>query len=280
VQRRGDRGVSQGSETNAVLRMIRLYGAVPIEAYPGLIGGERHDHTRMSKEIQSYLDYAEENDIWDEEYVLEHVRAILNRYLGEPPTVFDYDGRMMTPHAFVKDVLKLNVDDYPSAMSTLYIPFYTRGVFDVYDNWWRDSTYYNLPLDEWYTTIVRAIDNGYTLTIGGDVSEPGWNGFEDAAVVPDFDIPQSFINQDSREYRFYHDVTTDDHGVHLVGHLVIDGRDWFLVKDSSRSARWGKFRGYYFVRDDYVRLKMLTITVHKDVLGDILLKFESTPDEG
>ncbi len=280
VRRRGDFRLGQGSESNAVLRMIKLYGAVPLDVYPGYLDDERHDHSRLSAEIRSYLDYVKEQDIWDEEYVLEHVKTILDRYLGEPPTTFEYAGRLMTPHVFVDEVLRISTDDYVCVMSTLSVPFYTQGEFDAPDNWWRDSSYYNLPLDEWYGIIIKAIDNGYTLVIGGDVSEPGWNGFEDAAIVPDFDIPRAYINQDSREYRMYYDISSDDHGVHMVGHTVIDGRDWFLVKDSGRSGRWGQFEGYYFIRDDYIRLKMLTFTVHRDMIEEILPKFLSPGDEG
>lgn len=273
VQRRGDFHPGQGSETNAVLRMIDLYGAVPEEAYPGYVDDERHDHSRLSKEIRAYLDFVNDNDLWDENQVVAHVKLILNKYLGPPPETFTYDGKMMTPRAFVKDVLKIDPKDYLSVMSTLSVPFYTQGEYRVPDNWWHDSSYYNLPLDEWYAALVKAIDNGYTVEIGGDNSEPGWNGFEDAAIIPDFDIPQDYINQDSREYRFHYEVSTDDHGLHLVGHTVIDGRDWFLIKDSGRSGRWGKFPGYYFMRDDYIRLKMLTFTVHRDMMKDILDKF-------
>jgi bleomycin hydrolase len=95
--------------------------------------------------------------------------------------------------------------------------------------------------------------------------------------VPTFDIPQRFINQDAREFRFFNHATEDDHGLHLVGYASAGGRDWFLIKDSARSSRWGKFEGYYFYREDYVRLKMLTILVHKDVVKDLLAKF---PQEG
>jgi bleomycin hydrolase len=63
---------------------------------------------------------------------------------------------------------------------------------------------------------------------------------------------------------------TDDHLVHLVGHVTLDGHDWFLIKDSNRSSRHGSFEGYYFYRDDYVRLKMLMYTVHRDVVRDLL----------
>jgi bleomycin hydrolase len=45
-----------------------------------------------------------------------------------------------------------------------------------------------------------------------------------------------------------------------------------LIKDSGRSARWGRHEGYYFFRGDYVKLKMLTYTVHKDISKNILAK--------
>ena len=57
-----------------------------------------------------------------------------------------------------------------------------------------------------------------------------------------------------------------------------DGHEWFLIKDSNRSSRLGKYKGYYMYRDDYVRLKMLTFTVHRDVVKDILEKVRQ-PEE-
>jgi bleomycin hydrolase len=58
-----------------------------------------------------------------------------------------------------------------------------------------------------------------------------------------------------------------------------DGRDWFLIKDSARSSRHGKFRGYYFYRGDYIKLKMLTYTVHKDIMKDLEDKFKEAAKE-
>ena len=120
---------------------------------------------------------------------------------------------------------------------------------------------------------ARATARGYTVAIGGDVSEPGLNGFEDAAIVPTFDIPPEYIDQDAREFRFDNSTTEDDHGVHLVGHDA--GRRPGLVPDQglrSRSSHWGKHKGYYFYRDDYVRLKMLSFMVHKDIAQPLLDK--------
>ena len=132
--------------------------------------------------------------------------------------------------------------------------------------------YLNLPLNVWYNIINKAIKNGYSLVIGGDVSEPGKMWEKDIAFIPSFDIPEKYINQDSREYRIFNKTTTDDHGIHLV--KKYKGKDWFLIKDSGRSARKGAKTnsGYYFFRGDFVKLKMLTFTIHKDMIKKILKK--------
>ncbi len=270
VQRRGDYDMGEGSETGEVHRIIALHGAVPFDVYPGQADGEKYDHTQSYEEVRGYLAYVKDNSLWDEAQVLGQVQVILNKYIGSPPETFMYEGRLMTPRLFADQVMGIKPGEYVSVISTLAAPFHAQAEFDSPDNWWHDSTYYNLPLDEWYAVIIDALDSGYTVAITGDVSEPGWNGFEDAAIIPDFDIPQDHINQDSREYRIDNDVTTDDHCVHIVGHTVVDGRNWFLIKDSGSSSHRGQFPGYYFMRDDYLRLKMLTFTVHRDMMKKIL----------
>ncbi len=276
VRERGDSLIAEGSESNAVPRIWKQYGIVPAAAYPGVLAADgRHDHSRLIDRLTKLTRWVEENEIWDEELVVAMTRAILDRELGPPPTTVTWEGASYTPQEFLTQVLRLNLDDYVEMMSTLAIPFYTRGEYKVPDNWWHDASYHNVPLDEWYAGIKRAVAMGYTVAIGGDVSEPGINGFEDAAIVPSFDIPQAFIGQDAREFRFDNHTSEDDHGIHLVGMTTTpDGHEWFLIKDSGRSARHGKFEGYYFYRDDFVRLKMLTYTVHRDVVRDLLAKFQ------
>lgn len=276
VRERGDSLIAEGSESNAVPRIWKQYGIVPAAAYPGVLSADgRHDHSRLIDRLVKLTQWAKQHEIWDEELVVAMARAILDRELGPPPTTVTWEGATYTPQEFLAQVVRLNLDDYVEMMSTLKTPFYTRGEYKVPDNWWHDASYHNVPLDEWYAGITRAVAMGYTVAIGGDVSEPGINGFEDAAVIPSFDIPQAYINQDAREFRFDNHTSEDDHGIHLVGMTrTPDGHDWFLIKDSGRSSRHGKFEGYYFFRDDFVRLKMLTYTVHKDVVKDVLAKFQ------
>ena len=271
VRERGDSYVAEGSETNAVLRIWDAYGVVPRAAYEGVRAEDgRYDHEPMMEEIEAWLDRVEAHDLWDEEAVVDAVRLILNRHMGAPPAEFEWDGARYTPVRFMKEVLEIRPADYVHVISTLEFPFYTFGEYKVPDNWWRSEDWYNLPLDEWYGVVRNAAKNGYTVAIGGDVSEPGYQGFEDAAVVAPFDIPGEFIDQDAREFRFYNRSSTDDHALHLVGHTRHGGADWFLIKDSARSSRWGDFEGYYFYRSDYVKLKMLSFTVHRDMMENVM----------
>lgn len=273
-EERGNSHFAEGSEVNAVFRIMQKYGAVPAEVYTGLVNTDKHDHTALINELTNFLQFCKANDYWDVESGLQIVRVILNKHIGAPPEKFTFQNKTYTPVEFLNKVLKLNLADYCDVMSTLAQPFYKRGEFKVPDNWWHDSSYINIPLDEWYDLIKKAVKSGYTVAIGGDVGDAGYLGFEDVAFVPDFDIPAQFINQYSREMRIYDGTTGDDHGVHLVGMTKVGDWDWFLIKDSGRSARWGKFEGYYFWRGDFVRLKMLSFTVHKDVLKDILNKIQ------
>jgi bleomycin hydrolase len=50
---------------------------------------------------------------------------------------------------------------------------------------------------------------------------------------------------------------------------------WFLIKDSGSSARNNPQNpGFYYYHEDYVKLKMMTYTVHKDMVKDVLVKFQ------
>ena len=276
VARRGCQPFSQGSEEGAVPVIWRKYGTVPESAYTGLLPGkDKHDDEDMCAEMASYLNFAKDHNYWDEAVVVSQIRAILDRYMGRPPEEFEYAGRRYTPKAFLDQVLQLRLDDYVEFMSTLSVPFYTRAKYDFSDNWRPMVGYYNVPLQDFCDILTRATARGYTATLGGDVSEAGIYGLENAAVVPSFDIPQKYIDQDAREFRIDNETTGDDHGLHLLASTKAGGHDWFLIKDSGASAQWGKFKGYYFYRDDYVKLKMLSCMVHKDVVRDLLPKFEA-----
>ncbi len=275
IREKGNSFLGEGSEHNAVFLRMKEYGAVPASAYTGLLPGKtEHDHSALFKEISDYLDFCKKNAYWDEEKAISYVKLILNKHLGEPPSVIEYNGQKMTPREFLDNVLRLPLDDYVSFMSFKYIPFYTRGEYRAPDNWWHSQDYYNVPLEEFYQGIVNAVKRGYTVALGGDVSEPGISGDEGLAIIPSFDILPSLIDQDSREFRFYNHTSFDDHAIHCVGLAEKDDHTWFLIKDSGAGAHRGPYKGYLFYRDDYVKLKMLVFTVHKEAVPELLAKFE------
>ncbi|PLX00911.1 MAG: hypothetical protein C0594_15060 [Marinilabiliales bacterium] len=96
-------------------------------------------------------------------------------------------------------------------------------------------------------------------------------------MIPSFDIPADNIDENARQFRFSNRTTTDDHGMHLVGFLEKDGKDWYLIKDSSSGSRnndeGADEFGYYFFSEDYVKLKMMDFCIHKDMLEPYLKKF-------
>ncbi|MBU0764547.1 MAG: peptidase C1, partial [Bacteroidetes bacterium] len=90
--------------------------------------------------------------------------------------------------------------------------------------------------------------------------------------IPSFDIPAAQINDDSRQFRLSDGSTTDDHCLHLVGYLKTGDEYWFMVKDSGSGGFDGTNKGYRFYHQDYVRLKMMNILIHKDPAKTILDK--------
>ncbi len=274
VQERGNSEFSQGSEANATIRIWNKYGVVPFEEYTGLKQGqEYHDHDQLWKEMNAYLKNIKNTSNWNEEEVLSWIKSILNYYLGEPPTEFEVDGKKMTPQKYLIKVVKVNLDDYVDILSLMEVPYYSIGEYKVPDNWWRDVSYYNVPLIDFMVALKNAIKNGYTLGIGGDVSEAGISAHYEVAMVPSFDIPSQYIEENARQFRFSNRSTTDDHGIHVVGYKDRADGTWFLIKDSGSGGHTGPHAGYYFYHEDYIKLKMMNFIVHKDAVKELLTKF-------
>jgi bleomycin hydrolase len=273
VREKGNSFLGQGSEPNSAMERIEQYGLVRASDYTGLLDGKTaHDHGPLFREFRDYLSGLAARSNWDEARALTGVRAILDKHLGRPPDRISVEGRSLTPLEYLAS-LGLNPADYVAFVSFMYLPFYAKGEFRVPDNWWHSQDYHNLPLYEFSLALLRALRRGYTATLAVDFSEPGYSGENDVAVVPTFDLPSSYIDQSSREYRFTNGSTVDDHAVHCVGYKESGKGNWFLIKDSWENAYWGKAKGYFFYQDDYVRLKCLMFLVHKDAVREVLDKF-------
>jgi bleomycin hydrolase len=280
VQSRGESNFSEGSEGNAVARMFKMYGAMPRSVYDGLIDGRKfYSHAEMYKEMMSYLKSVKKSNAWNEDEVVTTIKSIMNHYMGEPATKFTIEGTEYTPKTYLKDYLKINPNDYVEVLSYMQEPYWQQVEYKVEDNWWHSKEYYNVPLNDYMDILHNAIENGYTMSIGGDVSEAGFSRETNCALIPDFDIPSANIDEKARQFRFSNHTTTDDHGMHMVGYMKDkNGKYWYLIKDSSSGSRNidqnSEEFGYYFFSEEYTKLKMMGFTVHKDMLKKYMKKFK------
>jgi bleomycin hydrolase len=275
VRTRGTSAFAEGSESNAVTRMMKQYGLLPYESYTGLKPNQPfYDHVSLYDELNKFLQSTKASGNWNEEAVLASVKSMLEYHMGTPPKTVNVAGKELTPLQYMNTVAKINPDDYVEVMSLLQSPYWTKAEYAVPDNWWHSADYYNVPLDVFMNTIKTAIKKGYSIAIGGDVSESGINSQLGVAMVPSYDIPSASIDDNARQFRFSNGSTTDDHGVHLIGYVEKPNGTWFLIKDSGSSSRNNPQNpGYYYWHEDFVKLKMMTFTVHKDMAKELLAKF-------
>ncbi|MHA7109682.1 C1 family peptidase [Sunxiuqinia elliptica] len=282
IEKRGDSKFDEGSEGNAVARIMNRYGVVPEDVYTGLLHNRQfHTHAKMMEEMKGFLESMKASNAWNVNYGLETIKSIMNHYIGEPPVEFTVDGKTYTPKTYMTDYLQLNPNDFVEILSYKQEPYWQQVEYKVPDNWWHSADYYNVPLDVYIEVIKKAVKDGYSMSIGGDVSETGFSRETNCAMIPDYDIPSEYINEDARQFRFSNETTTDDHGMHLIGILENykgQGKDWYLIKDSSSGSRNvgdqdSRF-GYYFFHEDYIKLKMMGFTIHKDAVKDLLKKFK------
>ncbi len=294
----GHLNFAAGSSFGDVLHVINDYGIVPQEAMPGFnYGTDKPEHFELDAALKGYVDAIRSNPnrklstAW-----LNGFDGIVEAYFGEYPETFVVDGAEYTPESY-RDHLGINYDDYVNITSFTHHPFYEPFIIEVCDNWRWDSAY-NIPMDEMMEVMYNAIDKGYTIAWGSDVSEKGFTR-DGLAVMPveenkavagsdqerwvgksaenpeeevKAELPEEMtITQEMRQDGYDRKTTTDDHGMHIYG-LAKDqnGTQYFMVKNSWGDA--GKYKGIWYASDAFVRYKTLNIVVHKDALPKHIAK--------
>lgn len=273
IKTRGKTYFAEGSEASSILILMRNYGTVPASVYKGIAGKNTfHDHKKMVNEMEKWLESCKKSNLWAEEEVLVNIKSIMNFYMGKPPVEFEYEGVKYTPKSFQYELLKLQPNDYFSFMSTASSEFNQKGELVEDDNWRHCDDYYNLKLEDYFKNLVGSLEKGCTACVCGDISEPGYDKYAEVAIIPSFDIPSDYIDDYSRQMRLNNNSTTDDHCVHFVGIYKDKDVYWFLAKDSGGSGFEGTHLGYHFYHQDYVKLKIMNIMVHKEAASEILNK--------
>ena len=170
----GHLNFAAGSSFGDVLHVINDYGIATQDAMPGMnYGSALPEQNELDAALKGYVNGIASNPnrklttAW-----LRGFDGIVEAYFGEYPTTFKYEGKEYTPESF-RDYLGINMDDYVNITSFTHHPFYSQFVIEVPDNW-RWDTAYNLPMDEMMEVMYNAIEKGYTIAWGSDVSETGF----------------------------------------------------------------------------------------------------------
>jgi len=300
VRMNGKINFAEGGSFYDVIYALKNYGIVPDSLMNGYNYGEdKHRHGELDALTKAYVNVIVSNPnkklstAWKAGF-----EGILDAYLGKIPTEFTVKGKKYNPLTYAQS-LGLNMDDYVSLTSFTHHPFYSKFIIEIPDNWrWEES--YNLPLDEFKQVFDNAIDKGFTIAWGSDVSEKGFtrNG---VGVNPEVKLnnlpgsdqakwlgisqkdmeekiykvkgpqPEVKVTQEIRQQSFDNYQTTDDHGMVIFGTAKDQNNTkYYLVKNS-----WGtdnKYKGIWYVSESFVMHKTINIIVHKDAVPKEILK--------
>jgi len=258
----GNNTFGPGGLGHDVLTAIAQWGIVPQSAFTGMWPYEtRHDHGELHAVLSADLGAVLRarpgpSPKWSKAF-----GAILDAYLGPLPEQIQVDGRSMTPLEFSRNVLGLDPGAYVEIMSFTGVPFWTQGAIETPDNWAHDENTWNLPLDDAMRVLRHAIESGYTVSIGADVSEPE---FDQNAGYASWREGQT-ITPEERQAGWDRWTTTDDHTMHVVG-IAHDenGVTYYRVKNSWGDV--GPYHGYIYMSENYIRAKFDLLMVNRDAL--------------
>ena len=297
VRFHGDCQFSQGGSAEDVLATMKKHGIVPegTMPFPGsLYGDSLNNFNEFFSLMEPYVAAIAKSSAkkisgqWKV-----GLQGILDAYLGKCPEEFTYEGKKYTPQTFVKS-LGINLDDYVSITSYTHHPFYSAFAVEVQDNW-RFPLSYNLPMDEMMKVIDNAIEKGYTVAWGGDVSEDGFTRQGLAYAIDTkkteslqgsdmakwlkmtaakkknlidslgCNVPEITPTQELRQERFDNWELTDDHGMLIYG-VAKDqnGKEYYMVKNSWGET--GEYKGSWYMTKTFIAANTMDFLVNKNAI--------------
>ena len=258
VRLHGDSRFSEGGSADDVLWVLRTQGVCPEEMMPApgsLTGDSLANFHEFFPLLTPYVEAVAKNQAkklsgqWKV-----GLQSILDAYLGKCPEQFVYEGKTFTPRTFA-DSFGLNWDDYVSITSFTHHPFYTWFTIEAPYKW-RPQLSYNVPLDELMDIIDTALDRGYNVCWGGDVSG---NGFDRQGLAQE----ETPATQELRQQRFDQWDATYDHVMLIYGRAKDQyGNDYYKVKNSW--GHFGRHDGIWYMRRNYIALNTTYIFLNRE----------------
>ena len=297
VRYHGDCQFAQGGSSEDVLHTLKTHGICPEDAMPfpgSLYGDSLNNFNEFFSLLEPYvaaISKSSAKKISNQWKV--GLQGILDAYLGKCPEKFTYQGKEYTPKSFMAS-LGINLDDYVSITSYTHHPFYSAFAVEVQDNW-RFPLSYNLPMDEMMQVIDYAVENGYTVAWGGDVSEDGFTrqglayaidakaaqglGGSDMArwlkltaekkrnLIDSLGctVPEIVPTQKLRQERFDNWELTDDHGMQIYG-VAKDqnGKEYYMVKNSWGET--GEYKGTWYMTKAFIAANTMDFLINKNAI--------------
>ena len=266
VRMHGFSQISEGGSCDDVLEVIRQHGICPENAMPApgsLTGDSLANFKVFFPELERQVSSAVAKDAKSpKSHWQDSVQTIIEKYLGRCPDSFQYEGKIYTPKSFAES-LGLNLDDYVSLTSYTHHPFNKWFVIEAPYKW-RLKPSYNIPIEQLMDVLDKAIDAGYTVAWGGDVS--GDFTRTGLAMLPDSVQPSQQLRQEQwNDWRF-----TYDHVMLIYGKALDEqGKPYYLVKNS-----WGKtgqYKGIWYMSRDYIALNTTYLFLNCHALPKWLL---------
>jgi aminopeptidase C len=297
VRLHGDMQFSQGGSAYDVYYILSNYGICPEEAMaaPGTMYGDTLNNFNEFFEVMTPYVQAlstskakKLSPAWQK-----GLQGIIDAYLGKVPEKFTYEGKEYTPQSFAAS-LGLDWKDYVSITSYTHRPFWTEFPVEVQDNW-RGGMSWNVPMDDMARIIDYAIDNGYTVAWGGDVSDDGFTR-EGLAILVDtkkvadnegsdmakwlklsakekndklkklgVSIPEMTPSQEKRQEQYDNWELTDDHGMLIYGKAKEqNGREYYMVKNSWGET--GSYKGTWYMSKNFIIAKTMDFLINKNAV--------------
>jgi bleomycin hydrolase len=273
-EKHGQARLYGGGLAHDVFWVIERYGIVRHEDFTGRPDpNDAFDHSEMDSVLKFSLEQWVQQPEMTPELIIEKTRRLLNQYLGAPPEVIEMAGEKISPREFAKKHLKIDLTQFVQVTSFLAFPVYEFGKLDLQDNWLGYDQYLNVPLPVFTDLLEAALTQHFSVAIDMDLTEKGYDKIRSCATLSPGWLATDSLNQATREALFLNASTTDDHLQHIVGFAPkLHGHGWFLIKDSLPSSYFSVSKGYIFMREDYLRMKVLSFLVHRDAIQSRLAK--------
>jgi bleomycin hydrolase len=269
VMRQGKAQFGEGGLNHDVINSVEKYGVTKQKEYSGKADPNApYDHSLMLAELEDILKKVVEitpkkYPNWKADY-----NSILDKHMGKIEDI-----KPMNKERLLQEY-KINLNDYITLTSFTHVPYHTKFILNIPDNF-SNGYFHNITLDEFVQNIDNALDKGYTVALDCDVSESTFSSKTGIAVVPQNEAdtaaivteikPEKVITAEFRQAEFENYNTTDDHLMHIVGKARDQkGNIYYKVKNS-----WGKESGkdgYMFMSVPYLRLKAISVMLHKEAL--------------